>query len=191
MGRDRGPVFLPYLGLNLPVGRLGRSYSAGFRLGALAGWHVAPRVSANGELTLDFMDADTDPTIAQPHEYYLDFAVSPLAHFLSGAIVVGPRLGWFYNRRWEDAGTARQSLFTTGSRSGLGADAPTVAIHSGQGLLLGINAGGFVRLGKLAAAGLLASGTFRRFVTAQCRGSACATELGNGAVMSLALAGLW
>jgi hypothetical protein len=182
-------VFIPNLGLNLPVGTLDRSYSAGLRVGALVGWHLSPRVSLNGELTLDLMDADRDSSFVAPHEYYLDFALSPLFHFRSGAIVVGPQLGWFVNRRSQGAGTGREALFTGGSRSGssLGPDAPTVAVHTGQGLVLGINAGGFVPMRKVAI-GLLADFTFRRFVVAECSGSDCAGDLGNTMVASFALA---
>jgi hypothetical protein len=188
--RGHGLVFIPNLGLNLPVGTLDRSYSAGLRVGALVGWHLSPRVSINGELTLDLMDADKDSSFVAAHEYYLDFALSPLFHFRSGAIVVGPQLGWFVNSRSQDAGTGREALFTGGSRSGsglFGPDAATVAVHTGQGLVLGINAGGFVPTRKVAI-GLLAGFTFRRFAIAECSGSDCAGDLGNTMVASVALA---
>jgi len=164
------------------VGSLAEVYSAGFRFGALVGWHVTPRMSMNGELTLDFMDADTDSSFVKPHERYLDFALSPLLHFRSGEIVVGPKLGWFTNNR-SDSDDDRVVYLTYGTRLGLGP-------HSGQGLLLGINAGGFISVGKLAI-GLVASGTFRHFITVDCSGYGCGGQFSNATALSLSLASLF
>jgi hypothetical protein len=186
---DRRLVFIPALGLNLPVGTLAESYSAGFHAGALAGWRLTRRLSLNGEVALDLMDADHDASILRPHEHYFDVLLSPLVHFRSGDVVVGPKLGWFVNRRTQYAGTVRECMFLTGTRSGCGSDAPTVVEHSGQGFLVGANAAGFVPVGGVHV-GLWASGTFGRFVTATCSGSACASELGNVVLLSLALAAL-
>ena len=182
VGRDHGLVLVPYFGFNLPVGSLAEVYSAGFRFGALVGWHVTPRMSMNGELTLDFMDADTDSSFVKPHERYLDFALSPLLHFRSGEIVVGPKLGWFTNNR-SDSDDDRVVYLTYGTRLGLGP-------HSGQGLLLGINAGGFISVGKLAI-GLVASGTFRHFITVDCSGYGCGGQFSNATALSLSLAALF
>jgi len=188
----RGLLFVPSFGLNLPVGILDESYSAGFHVGALAGWHLTDRLSLNGEIALDLMDADNDGSMLKPREYYLDALFSPLVHLRSGDVVVGPKIGWFINRRTESASstTSMECLYLTGTRSGCGnQDAPTVVPHSGQGFLVGVNAAGFVPVGKLRL-GLWASGTFGRFVTASCGGSSCASELGNVVTLSLALAAL-
>jgi hypothetical protein len=184
VGRERGPVFVPYLGMNLPVGSLAEIYSAGFRVGALAGWHVTPRVSINGEGTLDLMDADTDASILKPHEYTLDVALSPLVHFRSGEIVVGPKLGWFTNHR-SDSEDDQAAFLRRGTGSG-----PIAQPHSGQGFLLGLNAGGFVPVGKLAI-GLLASGSFRHFVTTACGVRGCGGLSSNATTLSLSLATLF
>ena len=189
----RGPVFIPSLGLNLPVGTLAKSYSSGLRVGALAGWRFTDRLSVNGEIALDLMDADNDTSGLKPHEYYVDALISPLVHLRSGDIVVGPKIGWFINRRTQSASsvTAQECLNSTGTRSNCSnPDAPTVVPHSGQGLLIGINAAGFVPVGKLRL-GLLASGTFGRFITASCDGAACASAMGNIVVLSIAVAALF
>lgn len=192
VGRERGLVFVPYLGMNLPVGSLAEIYSAGFRVGVLAGWHVAPRVSLNGELTLDLMDADTDTSILKPHEYTLDVALSPLFHFRSGEVVVGPTLGWFTNHRSDsedDRAAYLANIANLENGTGTGSE-PIAQPHSGQGFLLGINAGGFVPVGKLAI-GLLASGTFRHFVTMSCGARGCGGLPSNATVLSLSLAALF
>jgi hypothetical protein len=188
---DHGWVLIPYFGLNLPVADTAKSYSAGFRLGGLAGWHVTPRISINGEFTLDFMDGDTDASMLKPHEHYLDFALSPLLHLRSGKIVVGPRLGWFTNNRSysdSDSKPLQEWLATHGSLSGY--TGPILEAHSGQGLLFGINAGGFVLFDKLAI-GLLASASFRHFATVDCGPYGCVGDYGLVTVMNLSLAAMF
>ena len=173
-GHPRGPVLLPYLGFNLPVGSLADDYSAGFRFGVLAGWHVRPRLSINGEVAVDLMDADADSSILKPHEHYLDVALSPLLHLRSSTVVVGPKLGWFRNSRSKDADLqfARRVA--------------TMFEHTGQGVLLGINAGGFVGFGRVAL-GLLASASVRHFLSVDCGGHACG-DFGNVVALDLSVA---
>jgi hypothetical protein len=170
VARRHGWVFIPYFGFNLPAAATAKSYSAGFRMGGLAGWSLTQRFSVNGEFTLDFMDGDTDSSILKPHEHYLDFVLSPLFHFRSSAIVVGPKLGWFTNSRSFSDSDLQE--------------------HNGQGFLFGVNAGGFVPFGKLAI-GLLASGTFRHFTTVGCGPYPCAGDYGLVTVLSLSVAALF
>ena len=141
---QRGIVFLPYLGFNLPVGASLDHYSVGFRLGALLGCHVTPRLSLNGECSLDFMDADTDSSFWHPHEHAVDVAMSPLVYFRSGQIVVGTKLGWFSNARSSPALT-----------------------WNGQGIVLGLNAGLFIPVHKVMVGGLL-SAALREFASFSC-----------------------
>jgi hypothetical protein len=61
--------------------------------------------------------------------------------------------------------------------------------HSGQGLLFGINAGGFVPLGRMTI-GLLASASFRHFTTVDCGPYECAGDYGLVTVMNLSLAAM-
>jgi hypothetical protein len=165
-------VLIPYFGFNLPVASAAKNYSAGFRLGGLVGWHVTPRFSINGEFTLDLMDGDADSSILRPHEHYLDFVLSPLLHFRSGRIVIGPRLGWFTNNR------------------SLGYAGTLPEAHSGQGFVLGINAGGFAPVGTLQV-GLLASASFRHFTTVDCGAYGCGGDYGLLTILSLSLAALF
>ena len=189
VARDHGWVLIPYFGLNLPAGTAAKSYSAGFRLGGLAGWQLTPRFSINGEFALDLMDGDTDSSMLKPHEHYLDFVLSPLLHLRSGALVVGPKLGWFTNNRSysESDATSSQCLGMTGSRSDC--SGPTLEAHSGQGLLFGLNAGGFMPFGKVAI-GLLASANFRHFTTVNCGAFGCIIDYGLVTVMTLSLAAM-
>jgi hypothetical protein len=191
VARDHGWMLIPYLGLNLPVAAAAKSYSAGFRLGGLAGWSLTPRFSINGEITLDLMDGDADSSMLKPHEHYLDFVLSPLLHFRSGNIVVGPKLGWFTNSRSfsdSDSAPLREWMFVHGSRSGY--SGPMLEAHSGQGFLFGINAGGFIPAGKLAI-GLLAGASFRHFTTVDCGPYGCTGDYGMVTVMSLSVAALF
>jgi hypothetical protein len=186
---DHGRVFLPYLGLNLPVADTAKSYSAGFRLGGLAGWHVTPWISINAEFALDLMDGDPDASMLKPHEHYLDFVLSPLLHLQFGRIVVGPRLGWFTNNRsYSDSDSAsRQCMSATGSRSDC--SEPSLEAHNGQGLLFGLNAGGFVPFGRMTI-GMLASASFRHFMTVDCGPYGCGGDYRLVTVVNLSLAAM-
>ena len=188
---DHGWVLIPYFGLNLPVAATANRYSAGFRLGGLAGWSLTPRFSVNGEFTLDLMDGETDASMLKPHERYLDFVLSPLLHLRSGKIVVGPKLGWFTNNRSysdSDSKPLQEWLATHDSLSGY--TGPILEAHSGQGLLFGINAGGFIPVGKLTI-GLLASASFRHFTTVDCGPYGCTGDYGLVTVVNLSLAAMF
>jgi hypothetical protein len=190
--RDHAWLIIPYFGLNLPVATAARSYSAGFRLGVIAGWSLTPKFSLNGEFTLDLMDGDADASMLKPHEHYLDFVLSPLFHFQSGKIVVGPRLGWFTNNRSfsdSDSLPMREWKATEGARSAY--TGPLLEEHSGQGLLFGFNVGGFVPLGKVTI-GMVASSSFRHFTTVRCGLTGCVGDYYSFAtIMSLSLAALF
>jgi hypothetical protein len=128
LARDHGWVLIPYFGLNSPVAAAGRSYSDGFHLGGLAGWSLTPRFSINGEFTLDLMDGTTDSSILKPHEYYLDFVLSPLFHLWSGEIVIGPKLGWFTNSRsFSDSDSAALNAWVLANGSRVGFSGPPLS----------------------------------------------------------------
>jgi hypothetical protein len=176
-------VLLPYLGVHIPMGTLGDRYETGLHVGAILGRHLTSKLSVDGEVTLDLMDADSDSSIFKPHEYYLDFALAPLVHLRSGQILLGPKLGWFVNNRSET--TAEAAPNGDESRSSL-------AGHSGRGFEVGANLAGLTRVGALRA-GLLVSGTFRHFVAAECGqgGSAPCSGLGNVVVLSVSVTALF
>ena len=195
LDRERGLVLVPCFGMNVPLGKLADGYTQGFHLGALAGWHLAPRFSLNGGLALDLMNANVDSSIFGPHEYTLDASLTPLLHFQSGALFIGPQIGWFVNSR-SRSDTGFSNLFSGGQRSPLpgsassGSPAPTLVKHTGQGLLVGVTAGAFAPVGKLAL-GLVAGAGYRRFITADCEGSACADRLAGVAHLDISLAALY
>jgi hypothetical protein len=142
-----GFLALPYVGVDIPVGAGSEGYALCVRVGSLLGWHVTPRFSINGEVSWDIMDHGTDPNIWSPSEHDVDLTLSPLLHFRSGEIVIGPKAGWFGNTR---------------STGGLTAN--------GQGIVFGLNAGWFFPLRKVVIGGLL-NATFRHFTTFDCQGS--------------------
>lgn len=143
--RRRGLVLMPSVGLNLPVGATASHYSAGLRFDLLAGWMLAPTISLNGEVGLDFMSADTDPHLWSTRERYVEVTVSPLWHARAGQLVLGPKLGWFDNRR----------------------RAPDIN-WSGHGYLFGVNAGLFLPVRGVLVGGLL-SATVRAATTFACQ----------------------
>jgi hypothetical protein len=194
--REHGLVLVPCFGMNVPLGTLTDGYTQGFHLGALAGWHLAPRFSLNGGLALDLMSSTFDSSIFDLHEYYLDASFTPLVHFQSGAMFIGPQIGWFVNSRSRSDGPGGSNLFSGGQRSALPGAAvpatppPTVVKHSGHGLLLGVTAGAFAPVGRLAL-GLVAGGGYRRFISADCEGAACADRLGGVVRLDVSLAALY
>jgi hypothetical protein len=191
VARDHGWVLIPYFGLNLPVAAATRNYSAGFRLGGLVGWALTPRFSINGEFALDLMDGDTDSSMLRPHEYYLDFGLSPLFHFQSGKIVVGPKLGWYTNHRsYSDSDSAAFQEWMATHDSRVGYTGPILEAHSSRGFLFGINAGGFIFFDRMTI-GLLASASFRHFTTVDCGAYGCVGDYGLATIMSLSLAALF
>ena len=184
-------VLIPYFGFNLPMASATKNYSAGFHLGGLVGWHVTPRFSINGEFTLDLMDAQTDTDILTPLEHYLDFVLSPLLHFRSGKIVIGPKLGWFTNNRsFSDSDSAGLRAWEAENGTLEGYTGPLPEAHSGQGFVLGLNAGGFAPVGTLQV-GLLASASFRHFTTVDCGAYGCSGDYGLLTILSLSLAALF
>ena len=160
--------------MNVPVGSLAEGYSPGVRFGAIGGWRSGPKVSLNGEVALDLIDASDDASFLRPHEYYLDFTASPLLHLRSGSIVVGPKLGWFVNRR-------SQSLSSGGG--------PNLRAHTGQGLTVGLNLGGFADVGGVAL-GMIATFGYRKFVTSHCDDYDCGNLI-DPFVLDLSVAALF
>lgn len=137
--RHRGFMFLPYLGLNFPVGDAGENYSTGFRLGGLMGGYVGPHFSINGELSIDIMNLDLASEY-EATEVLAAFTLSPLFHFGPPRLdfVIGPRLGFF-------ADAASMSMSGSSSET----------TYSSTGLAYGFNAGAFFQLGRIWLGGLL------------------------------------
>ncbi len=122
----------------------------------------------------------------------LDAAFSPLVHLQSGAIDIGPQVGWFINSLSRAGAGSGVSLWSGPSRprtSSSGPSAPTLVKHTGQGILLGVTAGAFAPVGRWAL-GLVAGGGYRRFITASREGTACTDRLGGVIHMDLSLAAM-
>ena len=133
--RHRGFLLLPYLGVNIPVGDAAEGTSAGFRLGGLLGFYVAPILSLNGELNIDVINVDTDADVTTA---ILDWCFSPLFHFgpPRAEFVVGPKLGFF----------TEASSYSYGGQD---------YSSSAYGTAYGFNAGLFFALGRISIGGLL------------------------------------
>jgi hypothetical protein len=133
----RGFLWMPYLGLNVPVGDTSKVISTGLRLGGIFGFNVGQFLSLNGELTIDILNVDSAMGVSTTAAE-VDFTFSPFFHFNVPGIefVVGPKLGFF-------------GMSSTMSQSG-----SQDSTFSGSGLAYGFNAGVFIPLGRVAIGGL-------------------------------------
>jgi hypothetical protein len=133
----RGILWMPYIGVNVPVGDTAKGDSTSLRLGGIFGVNVGQFLSLNGELTIDILSLDTAPGESSSGAV-IDFAFSPFFHFNIPGLefVVGPKLGFFASS-------------STYSQSG----SPD-STYSGSGLAYGFNAGVFIPLGRIAIGGL-------------------------------------
>ena len=101
-----GAHMIPYVGLNSFQGDSGKGDGPGFRLGGIAGGHITPMFSLNGEITVDFVNANSSSNTSGTQGTMstslsgieLDLAASPLVHFPINnfEIVAGPKLGAFF-----------------------------------------------------------------------------------------------
>ncbi len=132
-----GFLWMPYIGVNVPVGDTSNGVSTGLRLGGIFGFNVGPFLSLNGELTIDVLNLDAGSGQSATGAE-VDLAFSPLFHLdLPGLeFVVGPKLGFF-------------GMSASSSRSGY-----PDSTFSGNGLAYGFNAGFFIPLGRIAIGGL-------------------------------------
>jgi hypothetical protein len=137
-GYVRGFLAMPYLGLNVPVGRSGDFTGTGFRLGGILGGNVTPWLSINGEIALDFMNPKNVPSGYDVAEVFFDVTFSPLAHFGTDAVqfFVGPKLG----------------IFGFGSSSSYSGQTSSTSASGGA---YGLNGGFAVPVGNMAIGALL------------------------------------
>jgi len=154
----RGFLFMPYLGLNVPVGDTSNILSTGFRLGGLMGGMVGPFLSLNGELTIDFLNPKNTSSGISVTEVEFDLAFSPLFHLRLPMleIVVGPKIGIF----------ALSGSMT--DNTGYYADTS----YNGSGVVWGLNSGAFIPIGRMAIGGLL-SYTVRSYSSCDATSTDC------------------
>jgi hypothetical protein len=134
-------LIMPFLGAHTYQGDTGKGSSAGLRLGTMVGGRIGEMFSINGEFGIDGLNPDNVPTGVDVTAVSVDVTLSPLVHVRTGAIelVAGPKLGF-----WGARSEAKSSA------SGATASA------SGNGNLIGLNAGLFANVSNgMAIGGLL------------------------------------
>lgn len=129
-----GFLWMPYLGLNVPLGSTSDEADAGLRLGGIFGFNLPPFLSLNGELTMDFVNLKA----SNASDWIFDLTFSPLFHLGTPQLqfVVGPKFGFF--------GESYNYTYSGYDRT-----------ISGSGLAYGFNAGIFVPIGRMALGGLI------------------------------------
>jgi hypothetical protein len=137
-------LFVPYLGFSLPVGDGWAGMNPSPRFGALFGLQVMDQLSATGEVGVDYVRPDWDGFFSPPR-YYVDFTTSPLVSFHGGQVRLGPKIGWFISRGYNEIDGVQASA-------------------SGYGLLFGFNFGLFVPYRRVSFGGLF-TGSFRVFTS--------------------------
>jgi hypothetical protein len=89
-----GLLFMPFAGAHRPAGD---AFDLGLRVGFLAGYHVLPGLSGNGELAVDLLNVNNVSDQRHVKAHVADVVLAPLYHlqFAPGELVVGPRIGVF------------------------------------------------------------------------------------------------
>jgi hypothetical protein len=148
---QRGILFLPYLGLSLPLGVNSGSYAVGHNFGALIGIHLTPGFSISTEINVDYMSPGPLATETQT-----DYALGPLLQ--SGNArhvwVLGMKLGAFNIKRSVGGTATNRYSETTGTS------------YSNSGFVWGVTFGGFVPVGPVALGGLVR--ITARFLSSNC-----------------------
>jgi hypothetical protein len=132
-----GLLLMGYLGIHAFEGAAGDNYGPGLRVGGMLGFYLNPVVSVNGELSIDIMNLKTDTGFytSDDSAARVVFSFSPLFHLPVNPqmeVVLGPKFG-----AWVDTFT-----FSDNSSADI------------SGYLLGLNAGVFVRTGRMSLGGL-------------------------------------
>lgn len=136
---QRGILFVPYLGLSLPVGSNSGRYTTGHNFGAMIGIHLTRGFSLSTDINVDYMSPGPLATETQT-----DFTLGPLFQS-SGARhfwVLGVKLGAFNITR-SVGGAATNRYRETSETS-----------YSNSGFVWGVTFGGFVPVGPVALGGL-------------------------------------
>ena len=117
--------------------REARAIDPGLRLGGLIGFYASPVFSINGELSIDFMNLNNDNSFTGDiTAVRAALSLSPLYHVATSGnfeVVLGPKLGVWDEEYDDSSGNKLVSL---------------------SGYLVGINAGGFTRVGNTLLGGL-------------------------------------
>ena len=163
----QGFLLMGFVGVNMFAGKgilddssagVSLSVGPGLRLGGLVGLHVTPWISANGELTVDFMNTDDQAGYWVSGGRRFVLAFSPLFHLAASnsgniEVALGPKLGMRY----------------------LSMTSHSTETFSAKGYLGGLNAGVFVRGGGTVMLGGLVSFELSRTSEA-CNGDYCGAD---------------
>ena len=132
-----GLLLSGYIGINAFVGSGGEGIDPGLRLGGLIGFYASPVFSINGELSIDFMNLNNDNSFTSDiTAVRAALSLSPLYHMATSGnfeIVLGPKLG-VWDEEYDDG---------SGNK-----------LFSYSGYLVGVNAGGYTRVGNTLLGGL-------------------------------------
>ncbi len=136
-------LLMPFIGIQ-SIQNENSGTGPGLRVGGLIGARLSDQFSFNGELLFDLWNISNVPTGISESAYVVQFAAAPLFHVQASPtaeIVVGPKLGGFF-----------EHASISGSYGGLTLDSS----GSAEGLLVGANLGAFFRLSDaLSLGGLL------------------------------------
>jgi hypothetical protein len=133
-------VLLPFIGLQ-SVQNNNSGTGPGLRVGGLVGGRLSEQLSFNGELLFDLENFSNVPAGESESAYFIQFALAPLFHVQaspSAEIVIGPKLGLFFEHASVSGNIGTYNLNLSGST---------------EGLLVGANLGAFFRLSDALSLG--------------------------------------
>jgi len=133
-----GLLGMAYIGVNGFGGETGQGIDPGVRVGGLLGVFASPMFSLNGELSIDFLNLDSNsPQFSSVTGVRASLSIAPLFHFPAGTggmeLLIGPKLG-VWDEEFSDDNSDATSSFS--------------------GYLLGLNAGAFAHVGRTSLGGL-------------------------------------
>jgi hypothetical protein len=132
----RGVLVLPNFGfVALGDNDKAQRSKPGYRMGGVLGWHLAPKLSLNGEVNLSVLRFEADTTNGEADAGFLfDYALSPLFHIGAPTleVVIGPKLGRFRyslpEGRYGDDPLSESSGWSYGLNFGILAPLQSMAI---------------------------------------------------------------
>lgn len=169
---------LPYIGIDSFSGYGTGGLGPGLRLGALLGGVVFPRLSLNGELTVDVMNPRTG---LDASESMLQFTISPLIHMRasSAEVVFGPKVG-----PWRLSGQSSDGIVTTD------VDEQGWTVGANAGVFFAVGGGGR-SLGMLLSAATLVATRFCETFSGNHSQSCSGSVYGDVSVLAFTFAALF
>ncbi len=160
-------VLMPFVGLQ-SVQNTGSDTGPGLRIGGFVGGRMSQQFSFNGELLFDLENVNAPAGVSES-AYIMQFAAAPLFHLqasLNAEIVIGPKLGLFFEHFSVSQSVGTNTLDFSGS---------------GEGVLLGANLGAFFRVSDaLSLGGLFNFDYLREEWCSTSQGTGTCTPSDNG-----------